>query len=355
MAGRDKTHAALRRLVRLTALGLALAAIGVLWWVRARPAELYRDAERLWQADPVKADALLERSVELSAGDFPAAQLLRSRVLGSLGRWPEALGCFSLIERPAACDQQGLLDLAVQAEAAGQHMLATLALEAANRPGSKQTDVLKALLMLERNGAALEKLLAHCHELQTVAPGEPLGWQIEIAAHQSRKELRPAIDACRRALDAPLDDQTIREVRDDLAGMLMEVGELPSARDELDRLLTEDADEPALLLKHADLLRMEGKPDKALNIVEKVLRQAPSVAARMLRGVLYLDAGRYREAADDLDQVVADDPLNKEAHYKLSQACFKLGEAERAKRHLRESQRLTRQAIDALDARRAGP
>lgn len=343
-----------RRWLRWTAIGLLLVACGALWWVRTRPTAYYRQAMQVWRDDPAQADVLLERSIGAARGSFPAAQLLRCRVLGSLERWPEALGCFSLIENPAACEQEALLAMAGEAQRAGQHLLTRLALQSADRPGPEQADCLKALLLLERADAQPEKILAYCRKLQALDPADPLAWRTEVALHQSRKQIRAGLDACRRALEQPLDVQSSRELRSELAGMLIDSGELAEARVELDRLLDANAP-PEIILKDSYLLRLEKKPDEALKAVEQAIRLAPSPAAGMLRGILYVDLGRYREAAADLSAVVAAEPANKEAHYKLSQAYFKLNETEAAQRHLNESQHLTRQAIEALRRENVSP
>ena len=338
-----------RQWTRWTALGLALLAAAALLWMRTRPTDLLRQAQELWRADPTQAEALLQQSIERSGGDFPDAQLLRCRVLGALGHWPEALGCFSLIGSPAGCDQECLLELATEADAAGQNLLASLALEAADRPGPKQVDCLKALVSLEQATAQHDKLLGHCRQLQSLAPADAWAWRVEVQLHRFRKELRPAIDACRRALRSNIDEPDVRELRGELAGLLMESGELTEARSEMDRLLAIAGAPADLKIKNAYLLRLEGKSQEALAAIEQVFDRAPSTAARMLRGILYFDAGRCQDAADDLERVIAEQPLNKEAHYKLSQAYFKLGDQEAAQRHLQESQRLTRLAIDAFE------
>lgn len=354
MSSHKRQELTQRRWPRCAAIGLVIIASVALLLPRSRPEVLYRRALQVWRDDPVEADALLERSVDASGGSFAAAQLLRCRVLGCLDRWPEALGCFSLIREPFDCDQQTLLALASEAQTAKQNLLARLALEAADRPGAKQAECLKALVLLERADAPPDKILADCRKLQVLAAAEPLAWRIEVSLHQSRREVRAGIEACHRALQAPLDAQSSREIRTELAGMLIDSGELAEARRELDRLLDAHAP-PGLVLKNAYLLRLEDKPHKALEAVEQAIRLDPSPAARMLRGILYFDLGRYQEAAADLAAVVNAEPANKEAHYKLSQAYFKLNETEAAQRHLNESQRLTNQAIEAIGRGVASP
>ena len=326
-----------------------LAGLGVMALLRTGPADLLRQAQTTWHSDPAVAERILERSIELSGGDFPQAQLLRCRVLGSLGRWTEALGCFSLIREPAGCDQQELIDLAGEARRAGQDLLAGLSLQAANRPGPRQAAALRELILLERAETATDSLRQHCQELKSLTPDDAFPWQIEAELYRQQRKVLPAIAAYRQALRLTIAADAAQALRSDLVGLLIDAGDLASARTELQTLLDAGKASPELMLKDAYLLRLEGKPTATLAKVDELLSASPSTAARMLRGELYLDLGRHAEAVADLTQVVEEQPSNKEAHYKLSQAYLRLGEREKAQRHLDESQRLTREAVERLE------
>lgn len=68
----------------------------------------------------------------------------------------------------------------------------------------------------------------------------------------------------------------------------------------------------------------------------------------MVRGVLHLDAARFEQARRDFEAVIRQQPENREAHYKLSQAYRRLGRDDSAKKHLAISQKLTDDAIRGM-------
>ena len=72
-----------------------------------------------------------------------------------------------------------------------------------------------------------------------------------------------------------------------------------------------------------------------------------STAALMLRGIIALDAGDFEGARSDLAKVIAIDPNNKEAHYKLGVALRGLGRLDEARHHFQINQQLTSQSDTA--------
>ncbi|MCA9207898.1 MAG: hypothetical protein KDA55_06060, partial [Planctomycetales bacterium] len=76
-----------------------------------------------------------------------------------------------------------------------------------------------------------------------------------------------------------------------------------------------------------------------------------SVAAKMLLGVVHLDLGEYELAAKQLAVVVADQPENKEAHFKLALALGRLGRTSEAAHHFAINQRLVQASQAVLERR----
>lgn len=341
---KQPTSIGLKR-IRVAGLLLVLAAGAAALALRAGPTDRLRLAEAALATDPAAADALAARAIEQAGGDFPDAQLLRSRALVALRRGDEALGSFGLIRSPQRCDQQALVDLAAEAQAAGENLLARLALEAANRSGALRAEVLKRLILLGLDASSSDEVLAHCKLLESLRPDDPFAWQTEARLRRARKQALAALPAYRRALQLEHDERTRQVLRGELAGVLLDLGALTEARKIIDDFLGGGDAPPDLLMKHAYLSRLEGRPEEALNAIERVLAEAPSPAARMLQGIVQLDAGRFSEAAANFKRVVAEQPRNKEAHYKLSQAYTKLGETEHARMHMEKCQRLTREAV----------
>jgi Flp pilus assembly protein TadD len=310
---------------------------------------LFDEAQELFPTHPERAEQLLEHSVAAAGGEYPAAQLLRCRALGATGRWDEATGLFSLIEDKSACEPQELVRLAQEAHRAHAETLAEMALDAANRPGPEQAGVLRQLISLQLERASSDAALAYCRQLERVSPADPFPWQAEGRLQQQRKEALAAVHAYREALRRKPGQRQELEIRMELAGLLIDSGDLTEAREEMNRLLANPAAAEAVRMKDAYLLRLEGHPREALAKVQRVLADAPSAAgALMLRGILHLDQGQFALAADDLSEVVAAQPFNKEAHYKLGQAYLKLNRPQEAEQHLETSNRLTDLSLEIL-------
>ena len=333
-------------------LWLLLAAVivgAIFYWRQGSAQRLFEAAKAEFQANPERAEKLLEQSVIAAGGSYPEAQLLRCRALGATNHWQEALGLFSLIEEPAQCDARELLLLAEEAEHAGVDALALLALSAADRPGPKQAVILKRRIGLELKEGSIGDMLDHCKRLEQLAPEDPFPWQLEGQLMQRRKEPIAAARAFLEALKRKPSERQQLSIRVEMVGQLIEAGDLAAARVEMDSLLGHPATAEAVRLKDAYLLRLEGRLDEALAQADVVLAHSPDpTPALMLRGILQLDLGRYAEAADDLSRAVKLQPYNKEARYKLAQAYLKLDRPNDAAQQLEASQKLTDAEIEIL-------
>lgn len=320
-----------------------------MYWRHERPRRLFDEATEIILSRPETAERLLEQSVEAAGGNYPEAQLLRCRALGSMGRWDAALGLFSMIEDKSVCAPTELLLLSQKAHAAGQRQLELMTLVAANRPGSQQAKVLHRLIALELEESSPDEVLEHCGQLAGIAVDDPFPWLVQGRLYRKQKEALASARAYREALRRELNAREQREARAELAGVLMDAGELEEARKEMDRLLIGEQPADDILLKDAYLCRLEGKTEEALRKSERLVAKSPaSSAALMLRGILYFDLARFSEAAEDLSRVVAAQPFNKEAHYKLGQAFQKSGRPEQAAAHLNRSAELTQYAVGIL-------
>lgn len=331
-------------------LVIALAACGgMFYWNQGRAERLFHEAQSQLAAHPEQAEKLLEQSVVAAGGQFPAAQLLRCRALGAMGRWDESLGLFSLIDDPASCEPRELLRLAQESQKAGADALTLRALAAADRPGSEQTAVVKLRLSLEFKNGPSREVLELCRRLEQLSADDPYPWVVEAEVLRQHKEPLAAVRAYREALRRKPSERQQLAIRTELAGQLIDSGELAAARQEMDRLLAHPATAEAVRMKDAYLLRLEGRSEQALAEVDRVLADSPdSAAALMLRGILSFDLGRYAAAADDLSQTAKAQPYNKEARYKLGQAYLKLNRSAEAAKELEASRKLTDAEIEIL-------
>ncbi len=85
--------------------------------------------------------------------------------------------------------------------------------------------------------------------------------------------------------------------------------------------------DPRVYLRMGECYRELGAQNEALDALSQVIvnpasSQSPPLlaSADLLRGGIYLDMARYREAVDDLDQAVAMDSSNPQGQYLLGKA-----------------------------------
>jgi tetratricopeptide (TPR) repeat protein len=101
------------------------------------------------------------------------------------------------------------------------------------------------------------------------------------------------------------------------------------------------------------LLEQQGEPQSALDQENKALDICPnSVEAHEDRGRALLKLERYREAAEDLKLVAAQEPSEPRPHFLLAQAYRVLGKAEEAQAEMRTFTKL-QEAAQAAKADRA--
>jgi tetratricopeptide (TPR) repeat protein len=129
------------------------------------------------------------------------------------------------------------------------------------------------------------------------------------------------------------------------------------ARDALDRSLslTPDSSEALAALAEAQAGLGEKRTAEA-NARRALARDPEQATAHLVLGMLHLEEGRHQAAVDELQQSVehSTGPSSAKAHYQLSQAYARLGDAEASRRHVE----LYRQALEqqaALLAEIRGP
>ncbi|MBW3541855.1 MAG: tetratricopeptide repeat protein [Planctomycetes bacterium] len=348
---RERPRRALRVLV-LAALATAAVLGGVWFFGGGASRRLYEEAREIHESEPARAAVLLEESVAAAGGDYPEAQLLWTRVLGRLGRWDEALGCFSLIEEPSQLGAEELVALARDADRAGVPLLAVMSLEAAMQSGNREAEVLRLLVPLRYRAGREDDALRLARRLQQLEPEDPFGWRVAANILQERRETRAAIDAYREALRRGPDAREAALIRGELLGLLIDEGEIAAAREILNELLESETLSARNRVRQAWLLRLEGDQAAALETVSEVLREQPSSAeALLVRGTLWLDAGDLDRAEEDLSRLVELSPYNKEAHHKLGQVYLRSRRLDDARRHLEESRRLVELTLAILPLR----
>ncbi|MFN0056435.1 MAG: tetratricopeptide repeat protein [Planctomycetales bacterium] len=320
---------------------------GVFLVVSDSPRRLMEQGRLLLGRDPLQAERLLVRSIQAAGGDYPEAQLLHCRALAAQQRWPAAAGGFSLIHRPEQCDPQDLVALARDALQHGVPLLADMCLKAAPTVGPHRADVLRLLLPLHLQEERLREALHDGRELAELAPQDPLPWRVMATAHRMRHEPALAIDDLRQALERSATGLPTDAIRGELVDDLLETGDLAEARRQLDLLLAGADPVPEAHVRNGHLLRLEGRPEDALQAVERALvKRRGYSGALYLRGTLRFDLGQPEQAESDLEAVVRLMPFNGEAHYKLAQILRKLGRETEADEHQRRSREISQAELE---------
>lgn len=294
-------------LLRFPALAVLVIAVALIWLTSENPERLFQEAQAVMSKDPAQAEELLERCLT-ARPNFPQAQLLRCRLLGSLGHWDAAQGMFLMIRNPHELPGPALLDLARHARAAGQFPLAGLAAMSAHGQDSSHIASLELLQELSLLQGKVDQAYALGRELTDLTP-----------------------DDYRNALKAETNPREQQRLRGELARKLISQGDLAAAREAIQPCLDEQAPSTDVRLVEASIERLEGRTAQALQILDPILAEHPKLAqALFLRGLSYFDEGRWEPARDDLLEVTRLQPRLDEAFFKLGQVYQRLGDVEKA-------------------------
>ncbi len=161
-------------------------------------------------------------------------------------------------------------------------------------------------------------------------PNDVEPFERRMAVHVRLKWFRQSIADARRVLElAPYRD----DVRQKLAGWLMEAGEFPEAERECRRCLERRPDHPELVYLLAQIYHKQGQNDRAVPLLDALLRDFPGEGTiAFLRGIVAVELGRPGEAVPLLEGVLAQDPGNERARAYLVTALARLGQTEKAQR-----------------------
>lgn len=99
--------------------------------------------------------------------------------------------------------------------------------------------------------------------------------------------------------------------------------------------------DPSFYNGRAGLLEEMGRPAEAIADYSKVLAVKKSTAALAARARLYYDSGQYKNAVQDLDQLIRLEPDQSEHYYRRSEAYFKLGNQAAGSKDLAQAEKLS--------------
>jgi tetratricopeptide (TPR) repeat protein len=327
-----------RGFVRVALAAVVAVALGAWIALRPSPQTLYERAEALAAASPVEAERLFRQAVARAGGRFPDAQAQLGLLAARRDAWDEAQTmCDSLDLR--AVHPRLLLALGREAVAARSTTVTGRVLaELRERPGSAAIPALQELATLCRMRRQPAQELVCLEHLAAVAPDDPRWWWQLARAHEARGDPGVAATVYRRACDRELPIRDRVEFQHRLVERLLDVGLTGEARHELERLIALDDSETARIQVHqAHLHRLTGDFRAALADLEQVWAQiGETPGAIRLRAILQLDVGDFDAARQGLETVIAANPFDEAAHFKLAEACRRLGLADDTRIHLQQ-------------------
>jgi tetratricopeptide (TPR) repeat protein len=334
MIPREGTPGRARRIAMLIALGLVPTAF-VVWFVtRPNPARLLERGMTIGRRDPARGESLLRRAIDAAGGTYPDAEAGLCLFLARRGDWDAASSRFAALDRES-CRSDLLLAFGREALRAGRRTEGLAALESLGARDSRECIPALELLMAEyREWGQQDELIAVARRLTQKEPDNPERWAALVALLKAMYRDSECLEAVREAMKHEFPSEYQNAFRHRLIQQLIVQGASAAAWKELSTL--KETEEESLQIRgyEVDLYRLDGKLDKALETITAVFPQIQeSPLAYYTRGVVYLDLGRFEEAARDLERVVAAQPFDARAHFKLAEACRSLGREEPARLH----------------------
>lgn len=332
-----------------------LTAIPIAFHFLWSPGQSLSQAEKLKSSDPERALLLLSSVIRSPGRIADSAQLLRCRILVSRHRNSEARLAIQAIPDLKSCDPEELIRVGQACHSLGNNGIAEQLLDAAEEVVRASGQSLRTMLEVKYAMNRTVQVLELCQVLSALSPDDPMPWLIAAGIHHENEDRAPAIRAYQEALSRKIPADEANRVRYQLITLLMDVGDLVEARRQCDVLLAEPvtpAELTLIQLQNVDLLRREDRLQDAMKLVTEVLDRQPDLnLALQMRGYLNFESGETSKAIADLGIVVAQDPYNQSAHYKLGQAYLRQGQRAEAQEHLRRSQELIQLTSEILVTR----
>jgi tetratricopeptide (TPR) repeat protein len=338
----------IRRLIaaRLRTKLCIAAALALCAWLCA-PVVFFQLANTLWKMSPDTAEGLSEDAIVWSGGHYPAAQVLRARLLLSRDRVDEAVGSWLTIRQEVARPVSASLELAREALLRRQFRFA---LEIASRLAEQSpsnADVAEFLVQAHTVTGNTQAAAISAETLTKLRPMSPVAWKLRMESLQRLQQVTGAIAAGEKAATLnPTPDDGLR-IHRSLSELTLSTADTKAATAHCKWVLNH-ANEPQPLdyIRLAYALRQAGDTTQAIDAVEKALNiDSRFMQGLMLRGFLHFDSGSYDKAAVDLERVLQTHPAHKETIYKLARCLLRLGRDDEAEIYLKRSRELHEQSV----------
>ncbi|MBP90715.1 MAG: hypothetical protein CMJ64_29055 [Planctomycetaceae bacterium] len=360
-------------------LGLLAAASFVGWRMARGPdaQHLFELAHEAYGTDPARAESLARQAIEAEGGHFANAELLLCCALAKRNAWRQVETTLARIElaegsselllelgRTAlGLDTQGAnapgANAIVYNSLANNHTETALTVlqQARERSGPEQVEALSLLAWLFQATGRVGEMVSVLEELTLVSPDDGRWW-IKLGRTCDGLGDPRAVRIYRDAIKRQLTPEHSLLVRYKLIERLIFLGAAADARSELEHLESFlntaarsriSSEQARIDVYRARLLRLEGRPAEAIQVLDRTLGEFGDVAELIrLRGMLLLDIGDLMDAAIQLERAASLMPHDEIVHFKLAEAYRRQGEAELAARHRQEYERVHKAGLEII-------
>ena len=316
---------------------ILLLVTGLAVWFGFFPSSQQKLLDRgiaLADAEPEQSERWFRRVISAGSQQDANVKLTFAWLDANHGAWTQAEQAFQNVD-PALCRGDLLLLFARKAIKAKHFPVAIQALEPLRNRETPETHEALALLWsaYAAHGTQDDALAVGRELLKRQPLNHPQRLELIRGLKGAYKEVE-CLDEVRTALQGELPPPIREELENLLLEQLIVLGDVPAAWKQLAELEQRDGPSIPLQSKAVDLYRAEGRLDEALAAISELFPKIEHLpVAYLTRGVVLLDLGRFAEAAKDLDRVVAADPMNEGARFKLSVAYQRLGQEKLASEH----------------------
>lgn len=345
-------------------MGLGVGVAGTVafaLWMMLSPTrdQLLEQGLKESRRDPVVAERTLGRVLRMSGGRDQNARIALCRLLVRRHAFVQARELLAKLDL-AACRPDLLLALGRDGLKTEFREESWAALEEAARRNARES-VLACELLIADYGewGQRQKQVAVATRLTELQPDNPRNWVVLVELLTSSGLEAENEAAIRAALRREFPVEARRTLQHSLVQQLVNQGDAKTARTELAELVRLEGATLRTRGLEVYLCRLEGNLDRALEIVNAIVDEAPRLPfPRFTRGVVLLDLRRFEEAASDLEQVIALQPMDAPARFKLSEAYRGLGREELAAQHRQTAEQIVsrqKQISTLLNSREQDP
>ena len=337
---------------------VAAGLLGAAWlWTHPSPKSLFSRGFSVVSRDPATAERFFRQAIAAADGRYPDAQLGLCVALARQKNWDDAQKLFSAID-PSSCRADVLLAFGREALDADRIAEAEQALkEVAGRDTRERDAALALLLAGYRRWGLQNELIAVGQKLTQTQPDRFEVWAVLVEALRGMKLEKECLETASQALENDPPEDYRREFQYTIVEMSITAGDAERGAKELAKLRALEGDSFRVRASAASLYRLQGRLDESLQLAKSLFTQTgKQTTAHLIRGFVWLDLGQYEKAISDLQQVVAEQPFNVQAHFKLSEALRALGRQAEALSHSKIATDLStkRVRINTLLKQRAG-